>query len=534
MNIGTLIVGSGIAATALAYDLLKKDPNESILILEAGSRVKTKDFGIWENYLVTGQLPYDPYKDLQYPQNDLPGENMSVGGTDLPLAGARVMVYGGSTIHWGGWSFRLRPEDFQLQSNTGQGADWPFDYSHLEPYYCKAEEYIGVSGDSKDPNLSRSADYPFPAFPYTLEDKPLADALKVLNIGYEHLPIARHGVTNTRSKQAPCQTTGTCKYCPFGARFAATNFLDDMIAWNDYPNFSVQTESIVEEILMHSKARAASAVVKHGGKNQTINADRIIIAAGAIESAKLLQRSISTFWPSGIGNDGDLVGRYLITHPYFIFKGRTNGNTKKLQKEMDFPTLCSRHFDSLKEQRAGKYLLVNPSDAVDPKIISLMKAGKTRDEIDAALVGRQTVSLHGMVEVFGRRYNRVQNSTEKPNRLGLRQTIVDYTKDYGFETRMKEIQRQVETIFSEMDATLMSKASISWRADHAASTCRMGDDSAASVVDPNLRVHDVENLYVCSNGTFPSLGAVNPTLTLTALAFRLGDHLSGANKKERT
>lgn len=534
MTIGTLIVGSGIAATALAADLLRKDPKASIRILEAGSRVKTKDFGLWEHYLITGQLPYDAYKDLQYPQNDLPGENMSVGGTDLPLAGARVMVYGGSTIHWGGWSFRLKPEDFQLFSNTKQGADWPFEYSHLEHYYCKAEHYIGISGDSRDSTVTRTVDYPFPPFPYTLEDKPLASALDALNISYGHVPIARHGVTNTTSKQAPCQTTGTCKYCPFGARFAATNFLDDMVAWNDYPNFAVQTETVVDEVQMVSKTQAGGVRVKRGDDTQIIEADRIIIAGGAIESAKLLQRSTSTFWPSGIGNDRDLVGRYLVTHPYFIFRGTMKANLLKLQKEMDFPTLCSRHFDSPNEQKAGKFILVNPPDSVDPKIVSMMKSGKTRSEIDTSIVGPQTVSLHGMIEVFGRLHNRVQNSSERPNRLGLRQTIIDYTKDKGFDNRMAQIQHKIEMIFKKMDATVSGKPSVSWRADHAASTCRMGTDPCTSVVDANLKVHGVENLYVCSNGTFPSIGAINPTLTLTALAFRLGDHLSGDIVKGRS
>ncbi len=522
-----LIIGSGVAATALAQDLLDKDPKASILLLEAGVRVKTKDFGLWENYLITGQLPYDPYKDLQYPQNDLPGENMSVGGTDLPLAGGRVMTYGGSTIHWGGWSFRLKPEDFHLASNTGNGADWPFPYAHLEPYYGHAEHYLGISGDSADSTVPRSADYPFPAFPHSLEDRPLATALEQLQIGYSHVPIARHGVTDTASKQAPCQTTGTCKYCPFGARFAATNFLNDMISWNDYPNFEVRTGAVVLQLVMNSKHEAGGVVVKIGGTaSETIRAKTIVVAAGTIESAKLLLRSISGGWPRGVGNDHDLAGRHLITHPYFIFNGSTSGNPLKLQKEMDFPTLCTRHFDSEAEQKCGKFVLVNPPDAVDPKIVSLMRSGKSRAEIDDSLAKTKSVSLHGIVEVFGRAMNRVQNMPDKVNRIGLPQTIVDYTKDPGFDPRIADIQRHVREIFTAMGATITGKPSISWRADHAASTCRMGTDPSNSVVDADLRVHGVDNLYVCSNAVFPSIGAINPTLTLTALAFRLGNHLS--------
>lgn len=90
------------------------------------------------------QLPYSPYEDLPYPQRDSIGENASVGSTDVPLEGARVFTYGGTTMHWGGWSFRLKPEDFQLGPTTGEGIDWPFTYDTLERYYCEAEMHLAV------------------------------------------------------------------------------------------------------------------------------------------------------------------------------------------------------------------------------------------------------------------------------------------------------------------------------------------------------------------------------------------------------
>jgi choline dehydrogenase-like flavoprotein len=77
-----------------------------------------------------------------------------------------------------------------------------------------------------------------------------------------------------------------------------------------------------------------------------------------------------------------------------------------------------------------------------------------------------------------------------------------------------------------MGAKLTGAPTISWRADHAACTCRMSDDPRQGVTDRNLRVHGVDNLYVCSNAVFPNIGSVNPTLTLTALALRLGEHLN--------
>lgn len=156
-----------------------------------------------------------------------------------------------------------------------------------------------------------------------------------------------------------------------------------------------------------------------------------------------------------------------------------------------------------------------------------MQAGARREKIDALVSGPNAIQLHGMVEVFGLHANRVTNSGKR-NRFGLRETVVDYTKDAGFDARMAEIQSRVDEVFTAMGAQKSGKPTVSWRADHAASTCRMGLTEADSVVDKNLRVHGIENLYVCSNAVFPSLGAINPTLTLTALALRLGDHLVGA------
>lgn len=526
MNVETLIIGSGVAAAAISQRLLESDPGASILLLEAGERVKTKDFGIWEHYLVTGRLPYDGNRDLDYPQRDSPGENSSIGKTAMPLLGARLFNYGGSTMHWGGWSFRLKPEDFHLRTNTGQGGDWPFGYDVLEPYYGQAEHYLAVSGNSSDQTVPRSTDYPFPAFPFTLQDQPLARACETLGISYSNLPIARRGVSEAPTRHAPCHTTGTCKYCPFGARYVASNYIDDIRTWNDYRNFDIRLGAVVEDVVMSQKdtAVAVNYVDRRSGDTVRIEAERIIVAAGTIESAKLLLRSTSVQWTNGVGNGGDQVGRNLITHPYFVYTGMRPDNPLKLQPELDFPTFTSRHFDSEEEQAAGKFMLVNPPDTVPVALAAKMQAGFNRAELDSHVNGPLPVQVHGMVEVFGRHDNRVSNLARR-NHIGLLETAVDYSADPGFQARMSEIKGTVQKIYQAMGASLADDASVSWRADHAASTCRMSDDPNDGVVDAGLRVHGTTNLYVCSNAVFPAIGAINPTLTLTALALRLADDL---------
>ena len=60
---------------------------------------------------------------------------------------------------------------------------------------------------------------------------------------------------------------------------------------------------------------------------------------------------------------------------------------------------------------------------------------------------------------------------------------------------------------------------------HQAGTLRFGTDPRASVLDVNCKAHEVDNLYVTDAGFFPSVGAVNPTLTIVANALRVADHL---------
>lgn len=537
-QVDTLIVGSGVAATAISERLLQSDANASILILEAGSEVKMQDQSLWQDFVVNGQqydkLPYFKYNDLPYPDRDQPGENLSIGDTTVPLDGSRVMTYGGSTIHWGGWSFRMKPEDFKMKTNTGTGIDWPIAYDEFEPYYSAAENYIGVAGDSNDKTVPRSRAFPFDAYPFTLEDAPLINALTALGWNYSHLPIARHGIANTTAMQAPCKTTGTCKYCPFGARYAATNFLNNMQTWQDAPNFEVRLNAVVQVIDVHSKhqVKGVTYLDKRANKMVSVEAKNVIIAGGAIESPKLLMRSTSEHWPNGVGNDNDLVGRFFITHPYFMYSATVANNSELMRAEMDFPTLCSREFDSEAEQAKGKFVLVNPSSSPTPLVNGkkqtleqMMQNGMTRAEIDVALQGPAQVQVHGMVEIFSEYNNRVMN-LDTVNRIGLPETIVDYSKSADFCERMSYITAKVNQIFAKMKATPSGEPFISWRADHAACTCRMAESADEGVVDSNLKVFGVDNLYVCSNAVFPNTGAINPTLTLTALSIRLGEHLS--------
>ena len=61
---------------------------------------------------------------------------------------------------------------------------------------------------------------------------------------------------------------------------------------------------------------------------------------------------------------------------------------------------------------------------------------------------------------------------------------------------------------------------------HQAGTARFGTDPASSVLDVDCKAHELDNLYLADASFFPSIGAVNPTLTIIANALRVGDRIA--------
>jgi choline dehydrogenase-like flavoprotein len=517
----TILIGGGVAAAAVAKTLLEGDPGHHLLIIDAGPELLLKDRRSWWDYVISGRAAYADCHDLPLPDPKgapfAEAENASVGPDTWIFQESRVMGLGGSTTHWGGWALRFKPEDFRLFENTGRGADWPLDYMEFERWYCRAEKLLSVAGSNEDRWTPRSKDYPLPAFEFTAADGPMIDAFKKLGIKYGTMPVARY---------RKCMTTGTCKYCPIGARFAAAYVFRDLRDCGRHPNLEFRTRCPVSTLLHDRKNRIARVRYLDCATGQTreVWGERFVVCSGSIESPKLLLRSRSPAWPNGVGNDHDLVGRHLISHTLIYALGTSRDNPRRYQQELDFPVLMSRHYDTAENQHDGKLFLFRDRTLPGVNLAKMMIDGKTREEVDRAVEGPATWSLQGFMEEFANPKNRVQLG-DGLNRFGLPQTRVYFARADGFkeasEVRLGWMRKVIEAMGLEEPKWAVTTV----RGDHAASTCRMAKSPEAGVVDENLAVFGVDNLHVCSNAVLPSGAAVNPTLTLTALSIRLGERL---------
>jgi choline dehydrogenase-like flavoprotein len=501
------VIGSGVAGATVADILLSRNAASHVTMFDAGPPLKMADRRIWLDFLTTTERPYRTSVDLD---SEVEGDPSA-----FQVPGGRLMIVGGSTVHWGGWCPRYKPEDFELRSRAGQGLDWQITYKDLAPFYEKAEQRLRIAGDSNrdDPPRFGKA-YPVPAVPLTQMDRPIVTALKKVGFdNYGSMPIARN---------EQCVTTGTCRYCPVGGRYEATMDLRKIPG-----NFTLKANAPVTEIIMKNKLQAQGVryMDNSDSSEHVEDFDFIFVCGGAIESAKLLLASQSRFWPNGLGNDTDHVGRHLLSHPRIQATGVIESNPKAYSQELDFPTLECRHFDSPQFQREGKFFFVRDDRESTADFARDLVRGAKPDQLQQALLGPVKFTLSGFVEQFEAPENRVQLASGK-TRFGLPRTKITFSTPEITRAAKERHLGNMDIVLRVMgikETAISHLKEDSPRSDHAATTCRMSKTAADGVVAGDLRVHDCDNVYVCSNGVLPNIAAVNPTLTLIALAIRMAE-----------
>lgn len=507
-----VIVGSGVAGSLVANMLLHAGV-KNIVILEAGPKIVMQAPRTWFDMVTTGADPYGKYYDTKQDYN-------AAGENPWQIIGSRIFGLGGSTLHWGGWCPRFMPEDFAMKSNTGIGIDWPYTYADLEPYYCSAETYLGVAGAQQPGQRDwRSKPYPMTAPTLPLTAKPIVDALQSNGYSFGNMPVARNAIAF--NNKAQCRTTGTCHYCPIGARFTGNQPLDTLAS---NPQVKILLNAAVSNVLMKSKNSAAG--VKYldttTGLTHQLDANVVFLCAGAFETPKLLQLSTSLYWPAGIGNDNDLVGRYLVANPYLYCRGGDAANPQRLQQELNFPNLATRQWDTPEEQAHGKFLMNMSYDAPIIHPGSLMYAGKTSAEILQTVTGAFQYELQGALSPLPSYNNRVSPASGT-TRFGLPRTSF-FTPDplVPQSTIDLNVQRMSE-LYTKIGWSVSGGGAYPQRGDHASSTCRMASSDREGVVNAQMKVFGTDNLYVASNAALPTVGAANLTLTLVAAIMKALD-----------
>ena len=490
-------------------------------VLESGPRYTAEEKeGIFLE-LVNGRVG-NPYR-LKEGRIELYRNN---GQINLPLDFERVRAIGGTTLFWLGNSPRMLKADFRMRSTFGVGDDWPIGYDDLERYYGEAEGEIGVAGAPDNPFAEyRSTAYPMPPIPFSYADKVLKRTTDRLGIEFHHTPQARNSVAYGGRPQ--CLSCALCDACPSGAK--ATFDVTHATPAEQTGLVRFITDATTLRIELDERGRARRAI--YAGVDRVEHAeeaDVFVVACGGIETPRLLLLSASKHFPDGLANRSGLVGKYLMNHPIVQVSGRIEENVYPYRVGFESTESFQFYATSTRDEMGAFLMNMNNFGGVGGTPAEIVEASNLwGDELEREVRDEfgHYLSLSAGVDQLPDAENAVDLDPAETDYFGQPIPLVTYRFD-DYTRRAMRKAAEVQTAILEAAGATAIASPRQWWPGHHMGTTRMGSDPATSVVDADLRTHDVPNLYLVTTGCFVTGGVANPTLTLSALALRLGDHLA--------
>lgn len=508
-----IIVGSGAGGGTLALALAPS--GKKILILERGDYLR-RERDNWDPKAVFVDGKYQA-KETWYD---------SAGAAFHP---GLHHVVGGNTKVYGGALYRLREQDFgELVHAEGVSPAWPLGYEVFEPYYTRAEQLFHVHGlRGADPTEPwASAPYPYPPVRHAARIQELCDALERVGHHPYPQPLAilldeADGRVLPHSACVRCDAFDGFPCLTNGKADAQIICVDPALA---YPNVTLLTGAYVERLETDASGRTVSAVhVVRDGEPEIYSADIVAVAAGALSSALLMFRSWSEAHPKGLANGSGLVGRNYMRHNNSAFMAISREpNDTVFQKTM---ALSDFYFGAPDyDYPLGEIQLIGKSHGEQVRSEALPGFLSWFPEWPFDQMARHSIDFWVMTEDLPRAENRI--ALDRDGRV-----ILDM-KPTGDEPH-RRLRHKLEGLLGAVDchphllerSLYLGKDIPIGGTAHQAGTLKFGTDPQSSVLDLNCRAHEVDNLYVVDAGFFPSIGAVNPTLTIIANALRVADHL---------
>jgi choline dehydrogenase-like flavoprotein len=552
-----VIVGSGPGGATFADAVTSAGWN--CIVLEKG-----------RNHLVDLEPPYAPKGDYSndeikfvyrhflgpdpvleprtFRRDDRDGDRLLTGEVNnLPS------TVGGGGVHADGKLPRFREIDFGLHSALGPIdhatlADWPITYDDLEPYYAEVERSIGVAGDASGNPFAawRSGPYPMPPGPDMFGAMLSTAAAERHGLHPYRAPTGANSIEY--DGRPACNNCGFCGFygCPIHAKGDPIAMLRRALQTG---RCEIRPECNVVDITLQGSGRRARGVryLDRSGTSHEVTAEYVVLACGAFETPRLLLQC-------EIANSSGLVGRNLMFHfqtltvggfPFRLFGNRGRAVTH-LHDDHIVPTdddLAAARAAGLPYFRGGIVehgsaagpIMESKTYSTGPAHNASMARSDLRDRLWVfTMQGEDMPQASNCVDldpavrdVFGRPAGRVtylphthEIAASRHFAQTLERVMIEAGAEWSFSTTSPPIGEI--TALDRQNPLGVAPAS-----RHVMGTCRMGDDPRTSVVNPEGRFHDVENLLCADSSVFVTSAGYGPTLTLAALSLRAASLLTG-------
>ena len=515
--------GGGVAACVLA------EAGHRVLLVERGESLSLAD------------LPRDHLRSARVwtglpRQMDPPAAgNPRLLGDEVvlptePLWNNNAMTVGGGTRVYGAQAWRFCPEDFRMASTYGEPfVDWPIAYEDLEPWFDRVEWELGVCGPGgvRPHDGPRRRDYPMPPLPPNLAQAVLEGGARTLGIATGAVPLLINSVP--RDGRPACIQCGTC--VGFACHADAKNGTHNTAIARALATgrCDLVTGTVAARLLTAGDGTVEGVALAGATGRRSVRARHVVVAAGAIESARLLLAS-------GVGTAHDQAGRFLQGHAY---AGAVGVFDEPVQDSVGpGPSISTTDFRHHNDGVLGGGILVN--EFVPTPIEAYAKLSAL-----GVVPAWGQAGVEAMREAYPRTLFVVGPLQEVPS-ANARVTIEPRVRDRHGVPAVRLLADRPEAEDDRTAGFLQERAAAWLRASgaretvaihwsrargpsasqHQAGTCRMGTDPRTSVTDPWGRVWGHEGVTVADGSLHVTNGGVNPVLTILALAWRVSERLA--------
>lgn len=499
------IVGTGAGGGTLACRLA-----------EQGFKVVAFDAGAWWR-------PLEEFASDETHQSKLfwTDERLCDGDNPLQLGTNNSgKAVGGSTVHFAMVSLRFRPEWFKSRSLLGYGADWPLDWREMWRYYAYVEDALKIAGPVNYPWGPPRPRYPYRAHEMNASALVLARGAEALGIKWTSTPLA--------TLSAPRGLAHPCVYRGFCVSGCATNAKQSvLVTWIPRAleaGAEVRDLAMVGRVATDARGRVNGVEYLREGRWQFQRAKNVVVAGYAIETPRLLLMSATSQFPDGLANSSGLVGKNLMAQSNQAVYGTLEEDIRWYKGPPSLAITEHWNYTDTGKDFFGGYSYMSQGPLPGAWAAAQNKRGLWGEALASEMHKyNHQAGLKIVGEMLPQERNRVTLADEK-DQYGLPIAHVTYSW-------CNNDQRLIAHSLDFMEQALAAAGGREiWRETddtcHLNGTARMGDNPRTSVVNADCRSWDIPNLWICDGSVFPTVGGVNPSLTIQAVACRTADRIA--------
>ena len=548
------IVGSGAGGGMAAYVLSKAGAD--VVLMEAGdawyaSRNSKMMFPNYASPRRGGSTRLKPFGEFDGCEGgwEIDGEPYTKApGTNFLWWRARML--GGRTNHWGRISLRFGPDDFRRKSLDGMGDDWPITYDDVAPYYDRVDQLVGIYGSREGIHNEPDGLFQPPPAPrcYELLIKKASDRLNITCI-----PARRSVITKPLNGRAACHYCGQCgRGCGVKANFSSPDVL--IAPALETGKLTLMTNAMVREVTLgpDGLANGVTYIDKKTGQDLQVRAKVVVLAASALETARILFNSRSSRFPQGLANSSGTVGKYITD--------TTGGGVSGYIPAME------NHAGHNEDGAGGMHVYMPwwlDNRKLDfPRGYHIEVGGGVRQPGAGFMGGIHryppgggygaqlkrdyrkyygaTISFEGRGEMIPNDDTYCEIDPNVVDRFGIPVLRFHWKWTDAEYNQVKHMQETFRSLITEMGGQVFDPMpskengygiAAGGQIIHELGGARMGNDPKSSVVTGNCQAHDVKNLFLADGAPFVSQADKNPTWTIMALAWRTSDYITDQMKK---